>query len=91
MTTYKVLYSGGESRTKAHMACDFMLVELEDEDRNDIWDAGLYAERVYPDGVEYDSDEYRELESQFEAELKAEIIQQAAEHGISAERLIFVE
>ena len=82
MATYRVIYCGGESRKEAHRACDFMLVNLDDGDE-------LYAERVYPSGVEGDSPEFNHLEEQYEEELRAEIIEQAAQRGIDSAQLVF--
>lgn len=69
-----VLYAAGESRYST-AGIDYMIAKIEDEDE----DVELYAEATPVDGDEcgtYD-------------ELKAAILEQAAEHGIPADALSF--
>lgn len=68
-TRYKVLFEGGESRTRPGAAVDYMLAVVDGVE--------LYAETTATeDGGSYD-------------ELRAEIVEQAAAVGVSADQLSF--
>lgn len=77
----KVRFEGGEARDFHHgklNAVNFMLAKFEDEDGDEI---ELYAEHEIEDEDASSDEGYDEL--------KAEIIEQAKEYGIAADRLHF--
>lgn len=93
---YEVLFEGGESRSIIRdgkpVGVDYMLVVVEAPDGEEV---ELYAERDTTDIWEYDEEaregHYKEGcdEYTFYEELKADILDQAAEVGISPNELEF--
>lgn len=80
----KVEYYGGESRQQPEKACDYMICAAWDEDGDPV---ELYAEIICPDDVTEDNvDAWSD--SVYD-DLKAEIIRQAKDYGITADQLIF--
>lgn len=78
----EVRFEGGEARDFHHgelPAVNYMLAKFEDEDGDEV---ELYAEHEIVEDEDAGGDEGYD-------ELKAEIIEQAKEYGISAERLHF--
>ena len=97
--TIKVEFNGGEMRESCKSGL-YMLAKLADKDGfvGDDYDpeAELYAE-ISHDVEEYELDDNGEIANpdKFDSEdyewLKAEIISQAEERGISADQLVFYE
>lgn len=81
---YRVEFSGGESRQQPEKGCDYMICAAWDKDGDPV---ELYAEIVSPEGLTIeDADAWSD--SVYD-DLKAEIIRQAKDYGITAEQLEF--
>ena len=81
---YRVEYYGGESRQQPGKGCDYMICAAWDEDGDPV---ELYAEIICPDDVTEDNvDDWSDSVSD---DLKAEIIRQGKDYGITAEQLEF--
>ena len=82
ITRYTVSFECSESRYLYDgqlPAANFMLAHVEDADGEDV---ELYAERPLTEDMQPDGDDFYD-------ELRAEIIEQAAKVGVSADRLTF--
>ena len=84
MKKYKVDHYGGESLEQPEKGCDYMICHVDDEDGELV---DLYAEIVCPDDVT--NDDVDAWSDSVYDDLKAEIIRQAKDYGIAAERLEF--
>ena len=79
MKKYEIEFCGGESRYYSKIA-NFLYGTIYDEREDE--DVELYAEVLIPDDVDFESDYGYD-------ELRAEIVKQAAEHGVSENDLDF--